>query len=134
VDVGLKKMQALGNDTFNEILQLPAEVQHPEDQVVVDEQLPPAEKLVAQQPLLVQQPPEVSSQSRTRSQFQSIICAEDLEHIAEVMNVDIDAMSVVEANDLMYKAVTRPVQMACINMVRLGTSFEGQLLTKATSM
>jgi hypothetical protein len=56
-----------------------------------------------------------------RSQFQSVVCAEDLQHVQEILNAEnVENGDVTQLKAALYMALTRPVQMACDNLVRLG--------------
>jgi hypothetical protein len=57
----------------------------------------------------------------TLSQSHAIICKEDLEHIKEITNADLGKTASQQSMQVMlYRAVTRPIQMACTKLIRMG--------------
>ena len=52
------------------------------------------------------------------SQYHAIICAEDMQHIKEITGTNVEMGG--GLSNTLYKSVTRPIQMACKNLVRMG--------------
>ena len=44
------------------------------------------------------------------SRFRAATCQEDLQHLQEIMNTNVDVTSPSELREILYKSVTRPVQ------------------------
>jgi len=54
------------------------------------------------------------------SRFRAATCQEDLQHIHEIENTNVEATSAPQLTEILYKSVARPVQAGCKKMVRLG--------------
>ena len=61
--------------------------------------------------------PHISQESL----FSAFTCKEDLQHINEILNTNVEAKNSSQLNEILSKSVTRPVQAGCNKMVRLGT-------------